>query len=329
MRFINAVHRRLVVIRAGETAGICLLVACALLAPLLMILWWNGEPAVPATLLGIISGLWLGVSIALTVRRWPSTMMAASEADRQFELADLLATAMVLDASYASGTSDLMSGEVLAVADARCRTLSPSQLVLRRLGSRTWGGVGLSLALVITLALVPTRPARLDAAETANDATAANALTTPTPASISSTTAPNRHPSRVDPANEDSTMMTSAEDNATGNQPTVAARSNSTHAAGSGGGESQSNRPAATPDLPTVAGQHDAKASGEAAGGSSRHGSNGGDNIRSGSATAHSRATPQWHGGESGTSPNDGSLAAPDRVPGEYRDLVRDYFQRD
>jgi hypothetical protein len=323
------------VIRACEAAGVCLLAVCAITAPLLAILWWRGNSSTSATffqVLDVLFDLWIIASVAVALRRWPTVMAAAAEADRQFELADLLATTVVLDASDANGAPDLMSGEVLAMADERCRSLSPSQMVLRRLGSRTWGGIGLSLALVSTLALIPVRPSRLDAADGGDNTFMANALAATTPTPVAPAAGPNQHVTGVDPVSEGSTMMTTAmADQATASQSSTIGHSQSARAEGTGGGESHSDRPAATPTLPAVAAKHGGdSASGEAAGGSTDRASNSAGDVRSGVATAQSRATAQWRSSQSPREPsNDPSVAAPSRVPSEYRDLVREYFRRD
>src|SRR4051794_2915643 len=93
-RFVAAVHRRLAVIRACEAAGVCLLAACALAAPLLAILWWRGGSLSAATFFQVIGAIWIVASIALAIQRWPTVMAAAAEADSQFELSDLLVTAL-------------------------------------------------------------------------------------------------------------------------------------------------------------------------------------------------------------------------------------------
>ena len=47
---------------------------------------------------------------------------------------------------------------VLALADEQCRRHTASQVVLRRYGSRAWGGIGLAASLVLTLAALFSPP---------------------------------------------------------------------------------------------------------------------------------------------------------------------------
>src|SRR5437868_2715961 len=91
-RFVRRVHRRLTIIRLLERVGVCLVVGCAadlLLAPILM---WRGESALPMILFTFAAGAAAG--IAWGWARRPKMLDAASEADRQLDLADLLGTAL-------------------------------------------------------------------------------------------------------------------------------------------------------------------------------------------------------------------------------------------
>ena len=163
-RFIRAVHRRLIVIRAAENLGICLLVGCAAALLLLPVVLWRDVSSAPLLLigLGLLSAM---AAIAMTFWRWPQPMDAAAEADRQLNLADLLTTTVELRRANHQEWSDQLSAIVLASANLRCQQFSPSAVVLNRLGARVWGGIGLSISLVITLAVIPVRPGISDAAK--------------------------------------------------------------------------------------------------------------------------------------------------------------------
>jgi hypothetical protein len=162
--FLTAVHRRHVALRVLERTGLCVLVACGACALLIPLLLWQGQsalaPAVWVLAFAATGGLlWGGL-------RRPGRLEAAMEADRQLRLADLLGTALMLRKS--PGAADPWAASVLATADARCRELSPSSVILHRLGARTWGGIGLATALVLAVALLAssptdTRAARSDA----------------------------------------------------------------------------------------------------------------------------------------------------------------------
>jgi hypothetical protein len=156
---MRAAHRRWVVWRTVEHIGVSALASCTIALPIIAILWWRGESALTlvATLIamGVLAGMVLGV-----LRR-PTLAETAGEVDRQHGLHDLLGTAMRLPACPFLDESWRRS--VRSLAEARCRTLSPSGVVVRRLGSRAWSGIGLSVALVLTLSLMTTSPARLKA----------------------------------------------------------------------------------------------------------------------------------------------------------------------
>jgi hypothetical protein len=163
-RFLNAVHRRHVVLRVLEKTGLCLLVACGACAVLIPLLLWQGEsaltPAAWALAFGCAAGLlWGGL-------RRPGRLEAAMEADRQLRLADLLGTALALRQSPTS--VDPWAAAVLATADARCRELSPSSVILHRLGARAWGGIGLATALVLAVASLASSPSDTRAARSDN-----------------------------------------------------------------------------------------------------------------------------------------------------------------
>ena len=152
-RFLRAVHRRWVVVRVAEATGVGVAAACGLALPMLPILMWRGEPALPVVLTAAALAALAG-TIAGIVRR-PTLASAAVEADRQLGLADLLSTALAMR-DRAAG--DPWSAVVVASAAARCRTLAPSSVIVNRFHGRAWGGIGLATALVLTLALMSADP---------------------------------------------------------------------------------------------------------------------------------------------------------------------------
>jgi hypothetical protein len=145
--FVRALYRRMLVVRALERVGLGLLAGCAVCLVLMPILIWRGEPtgALAAAALGTggVAGLFWGL-----LHR-PTRLRAATEADRQLGLSDLLGTALTLPGQPA----DAMEATVLALAEARCRAVSPSAIALNRLGVRSWGGIVLAGALVTGLGL--------------------------------------------------------------------------------------------------------------------------------------------------------------------------------
>lgn len=171
-RFVRSVHRRHLLLRLGERAGLGTLAGAAAAVVLIAVMAWRGWPgggtaAFAAVGAGALLGLVWGV-----VRR-PRPLEAAVAADRQLGLEDLLGTALVMRRQL-NGSDDPWAAAVLAVAEDRCRGLSPAAVSLRRLGGRAWGGIGLVTALAVVLALFTSTPAdRRAAGDQANAGPAA------------------------------------------------------------------------------------------------------------------------------------------------------------
>src|SRR5207248_4283620 len=126
--------------------------------------------------------------------RRPSIIDAAVEADRQLDLADLLATAWQLEKTQ---NCESFETAVLLLANERAANLQPRSVVLHRLGLRAWSGIGLAGALVLTVAIFSANPIDSEASSspflqqpTANkaklppDSSAHNASTTQRPPAI-------------------------------------------------------------------------------------------------------------------------------------------------
>lgn len=161
MRFVRRVHRRLVVVRALERAGACVAVASIFACVFASVALMQGRDAMPLVLSTLVLGAVVGIMWGLARR--PSRFEAVVEADRQLKLADLLATA------YAQRDGgDPWQLTVLALAEARCRSLSPASVVVNRYGGRAWGGIGLAAMTGLTLALLSGVPhaSRARSAET-------------------------------------------------------------------------------------------------------------------------------------------------------------------
>src|SRR4051794_28609040 len=121
-RFLRAVHRRHVLLRLTERAGLGTLAGAAAAVVLLALAIWKAWPvggtvALAAVGVGTLLGLLWGV-----IRR-PRPLAAAVEADRQLGLHDLLGTALVMRRQL-NGADDPWAAAVLAVAEDRCRGLS-------------------------------------------------------------------------------------------------------------------------------------------------------------------------------------------------------------
>ena len=158
-RFVSALHRRLLVVRAAEATGLGALAGCAVGLVLIPLLLWRGTaamtPAVASIGLGALAGL------AWALARRPTWLQAAAEADRQLQLADLLGTALTVRKRSRESDRDAGAGpwlqSVLAVADETCRRHTPSEVILHRLNARAWGGIAVAAALVTSLAALTTQ----------------------------------------------------------------------------------------------------------------------------------------------------------------------------
>jgi hypothetical protein len=352
-QFIRAVHRRLVLVRALERAGLGALTGCVAAGLLLPLLLWRAEPALgPAGMLiamGAVAGLWWGVA------RRPSRLAAAMEADRQLGLHDLLGTAA--GAGTTADASDPWLLTVLALADARCRRHTPSQVVLRRYGSRAWGGIGLAASLVLTLAALLSAPGTTPAIASRNPGAIAPAearnpvasIQPPSPAAATgarrSVADPSLESRSIDSSNEEATSRPEDDRSRSIETPeTVGRRSVAAGQDGQGGGAGKlANRRPRSPGAPTVAPPRsppsspaDARANAASAGGgaeafrstSGTDADAAGGSASSGPDSPIDRVAP-W---ESSTWPADAQAAQEaveaGRVPDAYRDLVREYFDR-
>ncbi|HEX8525259.1 MAG TPA: hypothetical protein VF669_23610 [Tepidisphaeraceae bacterium] len=142
--------------RAVEGAGVGASISAVLGSIVLAVMLFQGRSgwgvAAGLVALGAVAGTGWGL-----LKR-PTLIEAAGEIDRQLNLHDLLATAMF---ARRSAPRDGWSMSVVAIANARCQSILPASLVLNRFGVRTWGGVGLSVALVMTLGVLSSLPAPL------------------------------------------------------------------------------------------------------------------------------------------------------------------------
>lgn len=342
-RFVNAVHRRMVVLRAAERTGLCVLGGCAVAAALAPILMSRGEATgslILATLgAAAVAGVFWG-----TLSR-PTRLAAATEADRQLRLADLLGTAVALGPNR---SDDPMAAAVLALADARCRAATPATVVLHRLGARGWGGIGLALAFVAGLNLLgpePTRSAQRASAragswqevEAARGEQSGRAARSPHVADLRRAKAGN---GADDPGSSSPEMMESQPASAVSQAP--GSRDNGSgggngDGTGAGSGQSLETKPDSTPIVPKTGGPADPSRTGAtAAGGGGAQGDGpipsseqGGATAGQGSAAAR-RPAPPWQ--SQGWADDRGAAEAAlreGRVPDAYRDLVRGYFRAD
>jgi len=336
--FVRALHRRMVAVRALERVGLGLLAGCAVCLLLMPILIWRGEGtgtlAVAALGTGGVAGLLWGV-----LHR-PTRLHAAVEADRQLRLSDLLGTALTLSRDR----EDPMEATVLAIADARCRSVSPSAIALNRLGVRSWGGIALAGALVAGLGLfggqTPASSAQASGPKSWQEIEREQDQANQTHVAA----APDlrrAHPGTGgddDDHSPDSTQ-TQSED---GNTSTA-----KTSATNNGAGGSEQGTGAGTAVSASKGGdgaRHDPVTGGNTAGGA-----NTGHTAAGGGSSATSEGTAAADGSSGATGGTSkarhvpvwraqGWPAAQDaardalrggRIPDSYRPLVRDYFERD
>lgn len=140
----------MVALRLLEAAGVGLLAAALAAVLPLLFLMWRGQPGLAIVYILLPLGTVCG--LAWAALRRPTHLDAAQEADRQLNLADLLTTAAMTPRDGGFGDA------VHLMANATCARLRPRQVILNRLGMRTWGGVGLATALAMTLALLSANP---------------------------------------------------------------------------------------------------------------------------------------------------------------------------
>jgi hypothetical protein len=151
--FIGAVRRRMAMARGAHSVAICLAAMCAAGLALMPIAWWWEESASRVAwgmlALGVGSGMVLGIT------RRPSRLEAAVEADRQLGLDDLLGTIESLRIRPQSGWGEAL----LKYAHYRCRFLVPGDVKVQGTGVRTWAGVAILAALLLTVGLFAGRSA--------------------------------------------------------------------------------------------------------------------------------------------------------------------------
>lgn len=334
-QFVLRVHRRLVIVRALEQGGLGLLMACLVALPLTAILIGRGEPgtALAATALGV--GAVVGIAAGM-IRR-PTRLAAASEADRQLRLADLLSTAW----SVRQRRNDPWVAAVLTMADAKAASLMPSAVLVNRFGGRAWGGIGLAAALVFALALVPTAATESRAGSTSRNSSATALFPTESAQQPIGAASNNqrRFLPQPDPQDEPSSRRGATDEESSDAKSPVesddAAHRPSTSAdpTGHGTGASQS-KPPPRDDHPSTPGaitrgHHDTGESSAGAGDPTPNprGSSPGPFGTSAGPGRSNQPPPPWH---SDHWPGDARealrQAQEGRIPDRYHDVMRGYF---
>jgi hypothetical protein len=322
-RFLRGVHRRLIVVRALERAGICAAIAAAFALVFNSTMLWRGDNGLPLSLATILLGGAIGLLWGLASR--PALSDAAVAADRQLNLSDLLASALALRSS-----EDPWARAVLAVADQRCRALSPGAVIVAKLGGRAWGGIGLAAALVLTLGALSALPGESPAAGDAKTGHSEDPLSP-----LSSSNGARRDIPNVPfspRGGSGPTQMPGSDDHAQERSSVASPRTSGDTVAGGGDGTG-----ATAPPLGRTL------ESGAASGGTPGIGPAGGGGLAVDEAAARTSTDPAGaHGRVLGTrshsapwqspswrSTRQGALQAVEsgQVPLTYRDVVREYFR--
>jgi hypothetical protein len=331
-RFLRGVHHRLKFLRLIESIGIGVTVACGLGLPLIFLLAWRGVWSLPSTAIILALGTLAGIGWALTHAATP--LQAAMEADRQLGLADLLGTALLLRRDAA----DPWKAVVLAEADARCRGLTASSILVRRLGPRAWSGIALVIGLVLTLSAWIGAPAQT-LAEGSNAAATPDALARNDARPLLEPITPSSRNSAAPRDGEDAPNSASLPDQPDSTLES-ASRSASTRqpgAAADGQGGTLSRTDAPQPDAATqrqaIGAAHSSVANGDPAGGSDEASDGSAGNGQAGGTVAPRSApasapTPWTSSGWPDAVTSAQRQLANGEVPAAYRNLVRDYFRR-
>ncbi len=340
-RFLRAVHRRWIVVRLAESAGLAVLGGCGLALTLLPVLLWRGEPALPVVLMMIALAAAAGL-VAGIIRR-PGLLAAAAETDRQFDLEDLLSTAWI---TRGQSSADAWAEIVIATADARCRTLAPNAVAFNRLGGRAWGGIGLANALVLTLGLMSASPESNKALAAAGGepisewvapSQAADVAAARSRSSAQQHRPPPRRPLNDRDERQEGPDLDAGRTTETAVQSDASPPRAAAEAAGSGAGLATSPRPsnAAAPRIAPAASavpvnRNDDPDRQSAGGGRSSAARASVDDVATGSTALASPAAPvpAWQSSAWAADREEALSAVRDnRVPDGYRDLVRDYFE--
>src|SRR5450432_2221370 len=149
--FIQRVQRRWIAWRIAEFAAIGAAIAAGIGFFIVAILMWQSQAAIIPAMILLCIGAAAGAIWALIHR--PTFLQTAIEADKQLNLHDLLSTAIRIETS-----DEAFASVVIAQAEKTCRGISPNELILRRMGSRAWGGIGIFAALLLTLAMMSGQP---------------------------------------------------------------------------------------------------------------------------------------------------------------------------
>jgi hypothetical protein len=212
--------------------------------------------------------------------------------------------------------------------------------VLNRLGARTWGGIGLSIALVIALACLPTIRPAMSTASDANPFSPSNLASDDKPQSpIAGNENVANHAGNFDPTNEENTRIGMTEQQA--NPGYASAQHSSSNSKASSGNEPGSTAGAsitstvenATSNTIENSASGTLSNTGQVAGGvggAAKTGLDATSNSTASLVNSTPRSIPPW---ESSTwqlaGDNANNAISHGSIPADYRDMVHAYFDRD
>jgi hypothetical protein len=346
--FIAACRRRIALVRSAERIGLCILVGSILSLLIVPLLAMTNRAASPILILTAITAISAAAGVAWSVRRWPTLLHAAGQADRQLDLDDLLATAWQLAHGDRHGrpveATPAWAATIEAIAADRCRRLSPESLVLGRLGARGWSGIGVALALAVVVSLFvagPPNPAQADGVAVSPAGLLTNSANPRSIPGLSGTTAARSERPALSNSSTDASRIIAPEDSALTTHSDMAGRAAGQNAAANSGAASggigrTSAMPSAPPSPAIVSGHPDnstpsAHTGPPAAGGASASSPNptaadllsgAAPGINSQTRAAAPWQSPQWAADRDAVR-NDLSTG---HVPDDVRDLVKDYF---
>ena len=176
-QLLVSTRRRWTILQMLEFAGLGLLTASFVLAPMLIVLAWKDQSAAEISYSILICSAFLGFLWGLLKR--PSNLQTALLIDRQRDLAELFSSAWLMAFIPSPGTSgegqgggrapnidpypnpppayrgreecESLNEVLLALADVRAKTFQRSSIRLHHLGARAWLLIALMLAINIAL----------------------------------------------------------------------------------------------------------------------------------------------------------------------------------
>jgi xanthosine utilization system XapX-like protein len=317
--FVDAVHRRLIAVHVLEQLGQGILFASFAAILLIAVANWQSMPALPV--LGICGLLGLLIGGGLAVFRWPTRSTSASEADHQLGMNDLLTTTL-----FSNPSSDAaFFRAMVAMADTKCGSHLPWEVVLRRMGIRNWSAVALTMGVAVTLAVIPMSSAPSQAID-ANIAV----LSADHPPQLNRGPIPVfNNPTDQSASNDAMTAASQSDPVAAGIKP-VSAKPGNGASTGVGGSSTTSAQSKQRLQEFNSAGRSQ-NARGTFAGGGDASRNNGQrDEANNGGKTigeSPPQSVPQW-AGTSNSELNSGVSKNAGQIPPQDRDLVREFFDR-